>query len=65
MLDWSSATQAVLNSPYFGLFLTLLSFQLGLVLFKKANNHPLLHPVLVSVLSLQLVSRFGCANGWP
>ena len=50
-LQWSAAWDAILNSAYLGLFITLLSFQLGLKLFAVSGRNPLLHPVLVSVLS--------------
>ena len=51
-LNWNAAWQQTIDSAYFGLFLTLLSFQLGLKLFAASNKNPLLHPVLVSVLSV-------------
>lgn len=51
-LHWQEAWQQLTNSPYLGVFLTLLSFQLGLKLFSASRQHPLLHPVLVSVLTV-------------
>jgi len=51
-LNWQGAWEQLINSPYFGLFLTLLSFQLGLKLFTLSKKNPLLHPVLVSVVSI-------------
>lgn len=51
-LHWQSAWQAVWMSPYLGLFATILSFQLGLWIFKASGKHPFMHPVLISVLSL-------------
>jgi len=51
-LHWQDAWQAVWNSPYLGLFATLMSFQLGLWIFKLSRQHPFMHPVLISVLSL-------------
>ncbi len=50
-LQWSAAWDSVINSGYLGLFITLLSFQLGLKLFALSKRNPLLHPVLVSVLA--------------
>ena len=52
MMHWQSALSGVWQSPYLGLLLTLLSFQAGLVLFKRSGSKPWLHPVLVSALSL-------------
>jgi len=46
---------AAWNSPYLGLFLTLLSFQLGLWVFRKSQQKPWLHPVMVSVVMLCLI----------
>lgn len=51
-LNWQQAWTQLIGSPYLGLFLTLLSFQLGLKLFALSHKHPLLHPVLVSVISV-------------
>ncbi len=50
--DWHNGWYAIMTSPYLGLFLTLLSFQVGVKLYQKSHQHLLLHPVLVSVLSL-------------
>ena len=38
-----------INSPFFGLSLSIFSYQLGLVLYKKWN-HPLTHPLLVAIV---------------
>jgi putative effector of murein hydrolase len=57
-LDWNSAINSVWQSPYLGLFLTLMSFQLGLWMFRKSAHQPFLHPVMVSVVSLCLVVLF-------
>ncbi|MFT6154415.1 MAG: putative effector of murein hydrolase [Bermanella sp.] len=57
-LDWNGAINSVWQSPYLGLFLTLMSFQLGLWVFRKSANQPFLHPVMVSVVSLCLVVLF-------
>lgn len=51
-LEWQPAAQAVWQSPYLGLLLTLLSFQLGLWLFRISEQKPFLHPVMVSVLGV-------------
>ncbi len=55
MMHWQAATSSVWQSPYLGLLLTLLSFQLGLFLYRRFGAQPWLHPVLVSVLSLCMV----------
>lgn len=52
MLHWNDALNAVWQSPYLGLFLTILSFQLGLWLFRISAQKPFLHPVMVSVTSV-------------
>ena len=51
-LHWQNAWSAIWLSPYLGLFLTLLSFQFGLWLFRLSAQKPFLHPVMVSVVSL-------------
>jgi putative effector of murein hydrolase len=51
-LQWQHAWDAIWLSPYLGLFLTLLSFQLGLWLFRVSAQKPILHPVMVSVVSV-------------
>ena len=51
-LHWQSAFNAVWMSPYLGLLLTIMSFQVGLWLFRKSHQQPILHPVMVSVVSL-------------
>ena len=38
-----------INSPFFGLSLSIFSYQLGLALYKKWN-HPLAHPLLVAIV---------------
>ena len=55
MLNWQAAWQTIINSPYLGLLLTLLSFQLGLWVYKKSKQQPFLHPVFISVMSLVAV----------
>jgi len=55
MFNWSAAFDAVWQSPYLGLFLTILSFQFGLWLFRMSAQKPFLHPVLVSVTSVVAV----------
>lgn len=55
MLHWTDAIDAVWQSPYLGLFLTLLSFQLGLWLFRMSAQKPFLHPVMISVTSVVAV----------
>lgn len=52
MMHWQTALSGVWQSPYLGLLLTLMSFQAGLVLFKRSGSKPWLHPVLVSAASL-------------
>ncbi len=51
-MHWQAAFLGIWQSPYLGLVLTLLSFQLGLFLYKRFADKPWLHPVLVSVLTL-------------
>ena len=51
-MHWQAAVSALWQSPYLGMFLTLLSFQLGLFLYRRTGNQPWLHPVLVSVIIL-------------
>ncbi|MEY8248335.1 MAG: LrgB family protein [Bermanella sp.] len=51
-MHWQAACSALWQSPYLGIFLTLLSFQLGLFLYRRSGAQPWLHPVLVSVVSL-------------
>jgi putative effector of murein hydrolase len=57
-LDWNSAINSVWQSTYLGLLLTLMSFQLGLWLYRKSAQQPFLHPVMVSVVSLCAVVLF-------
>lgn len=40
------------GQPYLGVALTLLVFYLALKLYKKCHSHPLLHPVLTSIMVL-------------
>jgi len=51
-MHWQAAISTLWQSPYLGLLLTLLSFQLGLFLYRRTGSQPWLHPVLVSVASL-------------
>lgn len=51
-LQWQQGWEAIWLSPYLGLFITLLSFQFGLWLFRLSAQKPFLHPVMVSVVSL-------------
>ncbi len=51
-MHWQAATDTLWQSPYLGLLLTLLSFQLGLFLYRRTGSQPWLHPVLVSVVAL-------------
>ena len=51
-LHWQQAIHSLIDSPYLGLLLTLISFQLGLWVYDKSNRQPFLHPVLISVLSV-------------
>ncbi len=51
-MHWQAAISSLWQSPYLGIFLTLLSFQLGLFLYSRSGSQPWLHPVLVSVFSL-------------
>ncbi|NVK38892.1 MAG: LrgB family protein [Gammaproteobacteria bacterium] len=51
-LNWQDAWHAIWLSPYLGMLLTLISFQIGLWLFRKSRQKPFLHPVMVSVVSL-------------
>ncbi len=51
-LNWQDAWSAIWLSPYLGMLLTLISFQIGLWLFRKSRQKPFLHPVMVSVVSL-------------
>lgn len=55
MFNWQAAWQTIISSPYLGLLLTLLSFQLGLWVYKKSKQQPFLHPVFISVMSLVAV----------
>ena len=57
-LNWQSAWDSVWQSPYLGLMLTLMSFQLGLWLFRKSSQKPYLHPVMVSVVTLCVIVIF-------
>jgi putative effector of murein hydrolase len=57
-LNWEAALNSVWQSPYLGLVLTLMSFQLGLWLYRKSAQQPLLHPVMVSVVSVCMVVIF-------
>jgi len=57
-LQWQNAWQSVWQSPYLGMLLTLMTFQLGLWLYRKSEKQPVLHPVLVSVMCLCLVVLF-------
>ena len=51
-MHWQSALSGIWQSPYLGLLLTLVSFQAGLVIFKRSGSKPWLHPLLVSAASL-------------
>jgi len=51
-MHWQAAISSLWQNPYLGIFLTLLSFQLGLFLYRRSGSQPWLHPVLVSVFSL-------------
>lgn len=57
-LQWQDAFNSVWQSPYLGLVLTLISFQLGLWLYRKSAQMPFLHPVMVSVVSVCLIVIF-------
>jgi len=57
-LNWQSAWDSVWQSPYLGLMLTLMSFQMGLWLFRKSSQKPYLHPVMVSVVTLCVIVIF-------
>jgi len=57
-LNWQSAWDSVWQSPYLGLMLTLISFQMGLWLFRKSSQKPYLHPVMVSVVTLCVIVIF-------
>ncbi len=57
-MHWQAALSELWQSPYLGLLLTLLSFQLGLFLYRRTGSQPWLHPVLVSVVSLCLLILF-------
>lgn len=46
-----------INSPFFGLSLSIFTYQLGLVLNRKWK-HPLTHPLLVSIISCCLFLGF-------
>ncbi len=51
-MHWQVALNALWQSPYLGLFLTLISFQLGLSLYRRSGTQPWLHPVIVSICCL-------------
>lgn len=57
-LQWQAALSSVWQSPYLGLVLTLMSFQLGLWLYRKSTHQPFLHPVMVSVVTVCIVVLF-------
>ncbi len=57
-MHWQTALLEFWQSPYLGLLLTLLSFQLGLFLYRRTGSQPWLHPVLVSVVSLCVLILF-------
>ena len=45
----TSLYQTFINSPFFGLSLSIFTFQLGLVLNRRWR-HPVTHPLLVSII---------------
>lgn len=49
-LDPEAARQALLSSPVFDLLLTLLAYQLGLKLYDRSQQHPLLLPVFIGLV---------------
>ena len=49
-MDPQAALQAALASPVLDLLVTLLAYQIGLVLYDRSGRHPLLLPVFVGLL---------------
>jgi len=46
---------ALVQSPLFGLLLTLVSYRAAWMLYQRSGSHPLLHPFLVAMLPVVLV----------
>lgn len=54
-MSWGAAWSAVVESPVFGIALTLAAYQVGRVLWQRAGKNPWVNPVLVAVALIGLV----------